>query len=211
MVEQLTPKTVTDPKSNPETTTKRSTRDKATKLFFREDVLARLPLATKDELSRIVWDTKTTGLSVLLSQSTRTYRATFKLDGKQVTVKLGRVGEMKVEDARKRVVTYRGQANEGIDPRKPKPSVITFGHVVTEFIEQYCKTDMRAWDQVENLLTNSCEALWSKPIDRVTKLAIRDITDDIAQSFANPSQTQRPNSFGSPPVSAWPPVAYRFR
>jgi hypothetical protein len=39
---------------SPEATTKRSTRDKATKLFFREDVLARLPLATKDELSRIV-------------------------------------------------------------------------------------------------------------------------------------------------------------
>jgi hypothetical protein len=49
MIERLTPKTETT-----ETTT--STRAKAIKLFFREDVLARLPLATKHELHRIVWD-----------------------------------------------------------------------------------------------------------------------------------------------------------
>jgi integrase len=178
MIERLTPKTETQA---PNTETKKpSTRAKANKRHCTEELVQRLPLATKEELYVIYRDEKQDGLSVLCTQSTRTYRATFRLDGKQVTKKIGRVGIMKLEDARKRVISYLSQANDDIDPRKPKPSQLTFGHVATEFIEQYCKTNMRAWDQVENLLTNNCEALWSKPIDKVTKRSIRDVTDPIA-------------------------------
>jgi len=71
--------------------------------------VAQPPLAIK----KIVWDKKQSGLSVLVSQSTRAYRTTFRLDGKQMTVKIDRGREMKLEDARKRVVTYRGQADDG--------------------------------------------------------------------------------------------------
>jgi hypothetical protein len=71
-------------------------------------------------------------------------------------VKLGRVGELKLEDARKRVVTCRGQAKDGISKN-------TFGDVATGFIERYCKTDMRAWNHFEGLLKGNCQSPWSKP------------------------------------------------
>jgi hypothetical protein len=135
MVDRLIPKTETKTETKTEAQTKTSTRAKANKLHLTEENVQRLPLATKDELQIVTWDEKQDGLSVLCSQLTRSYRATFRLDGRQMSKKLGRVGVLRLDDARKRVISYLGQANDGIDPRKPKPSQLTFGDVVSEFIE----------------------------------------------------------------------------
>jgi hypothetical protein len=66
------------------------------------------------------WDSGTDGqrgLSVLLSAGgTKTYRATYNLHGKFRSVKIGRVGEMKLGTARKLTEEYREKAAAGIDP-----------------------------------------------------------------------------------------------
>jgi integrase len=146
----------------------------------------KLPLPTQGQ--RVIWDTKQTGLSILLSKSTRTYRATYIISadkehpkaGKAITKKIGRVGEMSIQDARKTVETYRGIANDGVDPAKPKPRKLTFGEVATEFINQYCKPNQRTWDQTERLLNVNCAALWTHPIDTLTKAQIKKVCNDFA-------------------------------
>jgi hypothetical protein len=68
------------------------------KFEFTTDNVKKLPLATKDELQRVYWDTDTTGLSVLCSQTTRTYRASYVISfdkdhanaGKSITKKSAR-------------------------------------------------------------------------------------------------------------------------
>jgi integrase len=119
-----------------------------------------------------VWDEKQTGLSVLLSASTKTYRATFTISdknahpeaGKVKTAKIGRVGIMSLDDARKAVISYQAKANEGDSPIKDKPSPTTFGEVVTEYIDDYAKPNQRTLDQTEHLLKDNCAELARKKI-----------------------------------------------
>ena len=71
-----------------------------------------------------IWDTGTNGqrgLSVLLpSGGTKTFLVTFYLRGRPVTAKLGRVGEISLQEARTLTVEYRAKAQKGIDPRPLK-------------------------------------------------------------------------------------------
>ncbi|MFZ1885477.1 MAG: Arm DNA-binding domain-containing protein, partial [Rhodoplanes sp.] len=68
-----------------------------------------------------IWDTGTNGqrgLSVLLSSGgTKTFLVTFYLNGRPVTAKLGRFGDISLQAARALASAYRAKAQEGIDPR----------------------------------------------------------------------------------------------
>jgi integrase len=146
---------------------------------FTEENVRRLELPADGQV--VWWDEKTTGLSVLLSQKTRTYRCTFILHGKKISDKIGRVGEVKLEDARKQVIRWRGQASLGTDPRHEKAGKETFGDVVERFITDYCKANQRTWDQTERALKVNCEKWWSKPIDTITSKDVHQLLDGFAR------------------------------
>jgi integrase len=153
---------------------------------FTGDNVRKLPLPTTGQL--VYWDTKQVGLSVLCSMSTRTYRASYVIShdkdhenaGKAITRKIGRVGEMTVQQARKTVESYRGIANRGDDPAKPKPRGLTFGEVADKFVKLYCKANQRTWHQSERILKNNCEPLWNRPIDMVSKQRIKELCSGFA-------------------------------
>jgi integrase len=138
----------------------------ADKRKFTELMLQRMKVPREGQT--VIWDSDTTGLSVLLSAGgTKTFRATYKLHGRYITKKIGRVAEMKLEDARECTRQYRGKANKGTDPHEV-PSDI-YGEVVDQFIEQYAKHRQRTWDQTEYYLKKVCAEWLDKPITSITK------------------------------------------
>jgi integrase len=168
----------------------KSTRAKANKQTFSEAYLRDIDMPEPSK-QVVIWDEKQIGLSVLLSGTTKTktYRATYTIShknehleaGKVKTVKIGRVGEMTLDNARKMVVTYRGIANEGNNPVKDKPRPTTFSEVVAEYVEDYCKPNMRTWDQAERILTSNCAEFANKKIQVLTKPEFKRLCDRFAR------------------------------
>ena len=147
-------------------------------MTFTELALTRLKPPRQGQ--RVYWDTGTKGqlgLSVLVSAGgTKTYRATFQLEGQHISVKLGRVGELDLAEAREKTLDYRKQAAQGKDPRKPAkdPAKVLYEDVVGQFIEHYAKPRQRTWDQTERVLRN-CTSLLGKRIDQINKHDVRTL------------------------------------
>jgi integrase len=128
---------------------------------------------------RIVWDTEQKGLSVLVSASVKSFRATYKLGGRTVTTVIGRVGELGLDDARDTCGQYRRDARRGIDPKGPKPGTLTYEQVVDRYITVYAKVNQRTWYQTEGSL-KSFGKLLKRPSDAITRKDVTDILDDWA-------------------------------
>jgi integrase len=150
-----------------------------------------------------IWDEGCAGLSLLISgERTKTFRATFKLNGEWISHKLGRFGEMvpddasaknekhrleknlQITEARRLTTNYRTLAKEGTDPRKQsqqptKPSALTYGAVVEQYIEKHAKPNQRTWDQTERTLKKWCADWWDIPIADITKKHAHDLLDKI--------------------------------
>jgi integrase len=155
-------------------------RAKAKKMTFTELGLQRLRVPKKGKKGQEVhWDSGTkgqSGLSVLSSAGgTKTYRATFALNGKYISAKIGRVGEMDLAKARATTLEYRKLAASGIDPTKPRRAAKTvYEDVVAQFIEHYAKPRQRRWDQPERVLLR-CESLLGRDITTITKQELREL------------------------------------
>ena len=149
----------------------------AKRLLFTEIGLARLrPLTGQTQY----WDTKQTGLSLLVSggRGTKTYRSTYALHGKYVSRKIGRVGEINLEDARRITREDRGAATLDKDPKAAKKKALTlYGEVVDEFIKHYAKPRQRTWDQTERVLKGkvTCEAWLKRPMASISKQEVRSL------------------------------------
>lgn len=79
---------------------------------------------------------------------------------------------MSLADARRLTAEYRGKAAQGTDPRptrEPTAKPLTFGEVVTQFVDKHCKVEQRTWKQTESILRNGCAAWLGKPFASVTK------------------------------------------
>jgi integrase len=126
----------------------------------------------------LIWDGGTKGqlgLSVLLSPGgTKTYRSTFYLFGKPISRKLGRVGELGLEEARRLTREDRASAAKGIDPRTPRQEggPITYAQAVERFIAEYSRPRHRTWDQTQAVLLR-CGPLLKRPMNAITKHELR--------------------------------------
>jgi integrase len=148
-------------------------RAPANRLTFTELGLARLKPSKLGPVE--VWDSNTRGLSLLVSYGgTKTYRSTFYLHGRPASRKLGRFGEIDLNEARKRTRTDRQSAFDGIDPRQAKKVDLTvYGDIVDQFIEHCAKPRQRTWDQTERILKRNCAVWLKKPMASITKHDVR--------------------------------------
>src|ERR1700722_10156668 len=107
--------------------TNRTTKAAPRRLKFTDLGLQRLKPGDAQD---VVWDTETKGLSLLISPGgTKTYRATFVLNKKTISVKIGRFNEIALTEARITTAEMRGKASRGDDPRRQPVSAATFGNV----------------------------------------------------------------------------------
>jgi hypothetical protein len=128
-----------------------------------------------------LWDTGCRGLSLLLSSGgTKTFRATYKVNGKWKSAELGRFGEMvesdgdhdknlQITEARRLTGNFRAAKKTGVDPRttvtpanETSKSQLTYADVVRDFIERYAEPRQHTWDQTQRVLL-SCTSLMDKP------------------------------------------------
>jgi integrase len=157
------------------TKTPKNERTAARRMAFTDLGLARLKHPDTGQV--VWWDAKQVGLSVLISGSVKTFRATFQHNGRYVTSKIGRYGEMTLGDARATTAAYRVAASKGDDPRRPKASADTYGEVADRFVQLYAKPRQRTWDQTERILKRNCAPWLKKPIASITKSDAYDLLD----------------------------------
>jgi integrase len=104
------------------------------------------------------------------------------LDGKDYRLSLGRLGEISIEEARRKAEEYRVSFRKGIDPRdlerKPRDS-ITFGHAFKEFMERYSKREKRSWKHDEREINKHVGRWFNRPINKITKQDIIELFNHI--------------------------------
>lgn len=95
---------------------------KSEHINFTEKTIANLPTPTKEQGISIYYDTGTTdGLSIRITYGgTKTYYFAMRFQGRTVQFKIGRVGDIKLVDARAKAHTYREQATKGEDPSRER-------------------------------------------------------------------------------------------
>lgn len=133
-----------------------------------------------------VWDYGTEaaqGLGVLVSPNgVRTYRAIYYYPGssKPLAIKLGRVGEMSLDNARERTREIRGLARRGLDPKKGDPARSSnFKSAVEHWTEkeQVGRKQVRSSEQTMNFLLGSTRAWHARPVASIRKGEIEELLD----------------------------------
>lgn len=113
-------------------------------------------------------------------QGVRTYRATFYYPGsaKPHAVKLGRVGEMALDEAREKTREIRGLARKGLDPRAGDPGASSdFKAAVKVWTkkEQIGRKRAKSADQTEVFMLAATTAWHSRPVAAIRKGEIEDL------------------------------------
>lgn len=134
------------------------------------------------------------GLGVLVSPNgIRTYRAVYYYPSsrKAFAMKLGRVGEMSLEEARDKTREIRGLARKGHDPRKGDPArsdnFKTTIEIWTEK-EQIGRKQARSALETQSFVLNACKGWHGRPVGAIMYHEIEEllfVKRDIAPYSAN--------------------------
>jgi integrase len=184
------------------------TADGPRKMLFTKARLDEL-LKTRPHQQRVIWDSKASGLCVLVSrgakdqrQATVTFRVVYYLrPGKPMYLKIGRYPDdsfkypWRDDKGREKVIAcsdidlvrdaahaIRIHAKDGNDPRRPVASNL-FEDVVTDFIALYAKPKNRSWKESERIFNTYVLPDWRYlKIDEITRERhITPLMDKIQQ------------------------------
>jgi integrase len=139
----------------------------------------------------MVWDKGVKGLHVLVSPGgARTYRSLYYYAGssKPQSRKLGRVGAMSLDQARKLCLADQRAARDGVDPQRDDPSRSdTFEAVVNEYIdrEQIARKGNATAEEVRRILLKDCVSLKHRPIASIRIDEIEDLLERIRDGDAD--------------------------
>ena len=131
-----------------------------------------------------VWDTGTDaaqGLGVLVSPNgVRTYRAIYYYPGssKPYALKLGRVGEMALDEAREKTREIRGLARKGLDPKRGDPARSSDFKGAVEYwtkTEQIGRKGNKSAHECESFMLASTPAWHVRPIATIRKAEIEEL------------------------------------
>jgi integrase len=157
--------------------TKRPRRDR-TRRRLNEENVRRLPVRRRPY---VTWDTGTDaarGLGVLTSPlGTKTFRVVFRFPGtlKVHGMKLGRVGEITLEEAREAATEARRKAAKGIDPKSDNGQSSTeFESAVREYVQRHqvgAKRNTTALE-VQRRVLRACEQWSKRPVASITAVEI---------------------------------------
>lgn len=87
-----------------------------------------------------LWDSRVKGLGLRVSsKGTKSFVLVYRINGKQRWAKLGRFGEMSLEDARQLAGKWKVMIGEGVDPveqRQERKEAPTMGEAVSRFFDE---------------------------------------------------------------------------
>lgn len=97
------------------------------------------------------YDLQTPSLACCItSAGSRTFYVYRKVNRRPVRIRLGRVNELTVDDARKLALRHVADMNEGKDPqevRRARREEATFGELFTHWLEHWAKPRLRTWQE----------------------------------------------------------------
>lgn len=154
---------------------------KSKHIYFTEKTLAQLPLPDKGAGQQIYYDSGTPdGLMLIVTYGgSKTYYFYAFFQGRPVRVKIGKVGQIKLANARTSAHTMRENLNKGIDPsidRKESLSDITLKHFYENHYKPLYSNVLKRPNSIKSddvAFYNSMKELHSKNLKSISK---EDIT-----------------------------------
>lgn len=133
-----------------------------------------------------VWDTGTgaaRGLHILIQPTgTKSYRVTFAYEsGQKGALKLGRVGVMKLEQARDKARVAQSQATQGSDPKQADPRRSDkFQDVVALWTERrQSKKAPKSFEATKAFVLNGCKRWHNRPIATIHTTEVEELLHDM--------------------------------
>jgi hypothetical protein len=167
------------------------TRREVNRKLFTKDLLDQL-LTRRPHRQSMIWDTKETGLAVLISrgpkharQATVTFRVVYylkDLPGKPRYKKLGRYPSERSDiwAVRDEARAVRVAAQQGNDPRRPRPTG-KFSETVAKFIEEHAEQNRTA-AETKRIFDVYVTPEWAdRNIDDIKKGDVSDLLSRIAR------------------------------
>lgn len=116
----------------------------------------------------------------------RTFSAMFRLNGKLTRRTIGRYPLVSLANARASALDVMRKAQEGIDAREHRSreeATLTYGELVTAYVEKHLKPNTRSWEKVKQGLTHFRMDRFAKR--RVADIRRRDIIEVIDEIVAD--------------------------
>ena len=162
----------------------------ATVLRFTKKAIAALP-ATRPETQRAEYrDEEARHLRLFVTPAgSKTFYCVRKANGKTVFLKLGRLEDLSIAEARARCVEEGAKLAKGEDPRRPKAETFTFGELFARYMEGHAKPHKRTWAEDQRKHDTLFSHWDRKPVeaidpDTVTRLHTR-LGKDRGRYLAN--------------------------
>lgn len=125
------------------------------------------------------------------NQGTGTFYLRFKLNGKTCYIKLGRVHDISLDDAVKKVTELRAQIAKGIDPRdgiKAAKSIPLFSTFWEEHFLPHAKLHKRSWACDESLYNLHLKKEFGHlKLNQITRGQVQDLHTRLRQSGLAPA------------------------
>jgi integrase len=159
------------------TKAKRKAPGKRIRKKLTEETVKVLPTKRKQY---IVWHTGQSGLHVLVSPGgARTYRSLWYYKGstKPYARKLGRVGEITLEEAEELCRKDQRAAGQGKNPARMKSNAGTFEAVVNEYVDRYliAQKEREYPEETRRILLKECDEWKLRPISSIRDDEIEDL------------------------------------
>ncbi len=93
-----------------------------------------------------------------VTPNAKSWAVRYRVGGKRKLRTLGPFPGLSLKKARSKSLDFAALVSNGIDPvdadEATKREALTFGEIVAEYIEDYCKKHQRSWKQTDQLFTN---------------------------------------------------------
>jgi hypothetical protein len=145
---------------------------------LRQDTIKHLAYIGAQNAQCIYWDPTLPGFGIrVYANGRRSFVCSYRVQGRKRIATLGRGDVLKLDGARKKALSYMGQAASGSDPKAPKDLLKASGSVkslVETYLERHAKLKKSTWSDDESYLTRHIIPRFG------SRLAMTITTDDMA-------------------------------
>ena len=132
----------------------------------------------------VIFDAKIAGLILLITESSMTYYFRLRSGGVNRDIRIGRVGDISLSDARRNAAVMRGLAASGkvldFDSGRTKKKSLTFSVFVDDHLRPYKSIRKRSWGEDERMLKHRLLPAWGvRDLSTITAGDVRKLCDDI--------------------------------
>ena len=147
------------------------------------------------ERKRRYFDSRLTGFLVEVRSSCRTFYLQYRDErGRKREIKLGRHGDVTVDQARRRAEQLKAEVSLGGDPKaesERRRAVPLFANVVADRYLPHVREHLRSWRNVEAYCRRLVAQLGRKALDEITVTDVADVRRRLLASELSPATVNR--------------------